>query len=1189
MPDPYRWDEEEEEPSLAELLPKRQPSIAEQLPKRAQGVTADGVVRPDASTESPDPGLEKLGAIMIGVGTAWQATREATKYMGPTGAVGYWATEPETGGIARTMRALMSGESALTGGVRTGLDKWYYDDKTIPWWDVPKAWGMNLLRGVGGSVAPAGVQAKLGSTEFMSDLSATPRYGEPLTALYRLMELDPKRPGGWERMMETGAAAKAPMSKPGYMHELQTQIDDGTITEEEAKQRYEAYVPAYPPTRFGPNELRYGYKPRIGQLTATSATPEGYGKTGTAVSPYIHGGIMGLLGDPVSWLRGPGPTRKGSAARLKQNFGKDLSKVYEAGPQYWGDFLPPDTGWKLLGPKPSRTRKFLETVAGAEKQYGKLLPLAKTAKAKTAAGQYALVRDASGNPVVRGDWFYDLGEKARAATRGKGLFTRAVDDVGRAMSTEWRPMVERTSTGEELLPMATSQEWSEMSTAGKRLVEGPRLAGAHEVDEFIKALRGVDLHTREEALRLLSLYETTGEIPEGARGLFKAISPWYDDAWLRQLKRGRGTPIKRKPYIPQLRPSKETFRTYREGKAALGTVDEAVDVGRAVRGPEGIREAMVGEFAPPSFAKHRKFQGTISELYESEPRLKNTHPIFGFVERTRAAAEFEAMLDGMNEVAQQLGRAASPEDMARALATDAMPEGWRVVAGVPTDAAHGAMPYQVIATPEKLAEAHARGLPTYMLPSEFVEFTNNFSGGYSRKGWPAALVAYRQKILAPWKVSHLGLRPPYWARNEVTENFWNWYRDPEVFAPVNMDAAYRTVRKMEGTFESVEGTRSFKWHKKHAGPMLEHQGQFIAEEAEEVAALAPPTMARTIGKPAAWAMRKLSPPIEDFTRWMQYYHELGQGATMVQAVEMTHAYHINYSRLTPWWNKVGKTIWPFSTFPVGATKIIARETVRQPHKTAAVGRAMKGFEDLAEYATGATKPPMEYVPEYIERQAPLYGGRTPEGKDVWRPQLNYTPISQIEELIPGTNLQSQVLSSTGPAGGLISLLLNEDWRKGEDIERIPGEWTSFMSIPMSKKLKHTIMQAPYSSMLRDWERLNPFEVFGTTEKRAVRPDWEGPRTSVLGLDVPITTKRTGPYKAFEEPSQGSRLGTYLTGIKTYESDRAVEKEKWGREQADLYRTYGVRREFARIQHDYATWAHYNRLMEEIEGKILTAP
>ena len=70
MPYQYPWVEpqEEDEPSLAQLLPKREPSLAEQLPKQTQGVTADGQVRPEPVG---DPGLGKLAAIMEGTSRAW--------------------------------------------------------------------------------------------------------------------------------------------------------------------------------------------------------------------------------------------------------------------------------------------------------------------------------------------------------------------------------------------------------------------------------------------------------------------------------------------------------------------------------------------------------------------------------------------------------------------------------------------------------------------------------------------------------------------------------------------------------------------------------------------------------------------------------------------------------------------------------------------------------------------------------------------------------------------------------------------------------------------------------------------------------------------------------------------------------------------------------------------------------------
>jgi len=413
---------------------------------------------------------------------------------------------------------------------------------------------------------------------------------------------------------------------------------------------------------------------------------------------------------------------------------------------------------------------------------------------------------------------------------------------------------------------------------------------------------------------------------------------------------------------------------------------------------------MLGGLAEPSFAKHREFPGTIEELYQTEKRLKRSHPIMQFTERTRAGAEFEQTLDAMDDLARQFGKEADPERLAMALSLPAndpaaLPEGWRVVVGMAEEAAHGKRPFETVHSAARLAEAQAAKLPVYVLPTELVEFTNHFSRAFGTDEWPTWMQIYRQNALAPWKVSNLGLRPGYWSRNGVTEMFWNWLRDPAVISPGNARDAVRIMRGAEGTMETIQGPKTFKWLREYAGPHLEHQGQFFAEEAEQIAKHAAPTLARKIGKPAAIAMRKMSPYIEDFPRWMQFAYELKHGASVDGAVEMVHAFHINYSRLTPFMHKWGKTIWPFSTFPVGATKIMARETIRQPHKVAGIGRAMKLTEHLMGKATGAPVPPEEYIPDWARSQEPVYGGQTGEGMDRWVPQQNYTPMGQFTDCL----------------------------------------------------------------------------------------------------------------------------------------------------------------------------------------------
>jgi hypothetical protein len=108
---------------------------------------------------------------------------------------------------------------------------------------------------------------------------------------------------------------------------------------------------------------------------------------------------------------------------------------------------------------------------------------------------------------------------------------------------------------------------------------------------------------------------------------------------------------------------------------------------------------------------------------------------------------------------------------------------------------------------------------------------------------------------------------------------------------------------------------------------------------------------------------------------------------------------------------------------------------------------------------------------------------------------------------------------------------------------------------------------PYTSVVRDVERLNPAGIFGTEEE----PGW------------------TGRTKAFPEPPPRARLISYLTGMRLYETDRAEQKEKWGREQKDLYITYGIRRQYALGQGNTALAEHYRELMKDIQRQITTAP
>ena len=80
-----------------------------------------------------------------------------------------------------------------------------------------------------------------------------------------------------------------------------------------------------------------------------------------------------------------------------------------------------------------------------------------------------------------------------------------------------------------------------------------------------------------------------------------------------------------------------------------------------------------------------------------------------------------------------------------------------------------------------------------------------------------------------------------------------------------------------------------------------------------------------------------------------------------------------------------------------------------------------------------------------------------------------------------------------------------------------------LGVDVNPYLWHMRGMVPYSRFLSDLDRYNPVNVFGTEEEGG----------------FPAGIKR--PYA---DPSQTARLISYLTGIKTYETDRDEGRGKW---------------------------------------------
>lgn len=1059
---------------------------------------------------------ERAGNVAAGV----YAGQKANPYTRVFWAPAEMAFKPKTGGVARGLDLLLRDEYALAGATKTALDKWYFGDKTIPWWEVPKQYG----RGWAGK-----------NKDLLATLIETPRYGEPLTMFARNMELGAKQPGSLYRQIEAGAAARE-----------RGDVDlSGT-----------------------------GGSPRLGQLLATSTTPDGYGRTDTALPPVVHGSTWGILASPYSHLRGPGLTTAGQAAKRHGNM---------------------TIGSKLLLNEPivqgarvgARRAKMLEQTQDVFKRGGVLSDLTGSTLGNVEKGYRAAVRTASGSPVWSGRPGYQFGQNVKDVVRTRPGWARTVDELQQAVSTEGRPLI-FGETGEQIKPVMSEADWQKAKSFEKAKITEAEYAGTRAMERFVDSMADVPIPEKEALFEGLHARYYGKPIPEESVRFLSAIDNFWLPEWKKQSQR-LGVPLINKPYYPHHGPGKTTEGGLRALlRGLLGKTDEAAP--RAVRTAGEVADAGVAakespfaqevlRMVDPDFAKKRKVAGSYKELVEQYPNLRKTHPVLTAAERTRQGTMAEVMLDGLEGIADRFGRRITDMDeVADMLKAGTVPEGHVVVRPRPWAAAQGHNPYEFVRDAAGLKAAADAGEAVHLLPMEMVEFADRFAKVTVAGDLPGIIQHYRN-YLGHWKVSQLGLYPGYWTRNFGTEMYWNFLRNPEILTPHYARTASRIMRGKDGFIDTINGPVSYEHIRTHMLPQLQHQGQLAAEAPAQMRRHVVKSPMQKFSTPSVAAMETMAGPIEDFPRLMQGLFELeSAGLTFPQAVESVHAFHINYAQLPPFQQRVVKTAFPFSTFPIGAAKIMGREAVRQPHKLAASARANRLVELLASKATGEAPPGPDEIPAWAEAQDPLWIGQDEEGKDRAFPQTNYSPVGILGEMFGYGTGTDPWFAATGPASSLLGLGAGaeleggikegRDYFRARPMLRFPGERTQVLSHSISPKLKSVLLGTiPLGRAVGELERLNPFDVFGTDEKQAVRLTSEG-------------LQRTGPTKPFPTPPQGERLFNYLSGLRTMTWDREESGNRAKSSREDVIEQIGRWAARAEDQHNPELAKYYWDLQQK---------
>lgn len=694
-------------------------------------------------------------------------------------------------------------------------------------------------------------------------------------------------------------------------------------------------------------------------------------------------------------------------------------------------------------------------------------------------------------------------ELFRKGLSNRGAATDITNALVGAVEADFRPMQNAPRAArvagagavmEPVPPPITETLYRQGAASIEDIMAQARAKGGQAGQEFANALKGLDLKDKNRLVRELSHFERTGEAGPYVKPYLDAIAKWRTNV---EVFPGA--------VRPGVWPVQQTARG--------GPLVEAME----------YHPRSWGETTPttPGFALKRKAVGQTFE--EAAP--KHLHPAEAGMIRTQAGAASDYAREAIANLPEELVK---PVDVLKGTLTP--PDNYSVVAVGEWAGQPGAPIFERVGSAGEAAERVAKGAKLYHVPDEIVDFADRFAKAASKADWDPFTRVYR-KFLSLWKPSQLGPRMGYWQRNGVTEQILNYLRSADIFSPRYMDEAAKVMRGRAGTYVTRVGKQHIPYDviRNEGLVNLRHQGMMSVEGMENVGGITRSPMQR-LGRPATWLMDKLGTVYEDYPRMMQLLYELDEGAPMAKAVKMVHDFHINYSKVSPWMQRHGLTAFPFARFPIGATKIVARESIRQPGKIHGIVAAQRAGELLAAERAGESPPPNEYIPAFLREQDPLWLGQGRPGVDRLVPQQNYSPLGQLSETFGYGKGVDPWVTAMGPLGTVIGLASNRNYFKGEDIIKekdkslagldVPGgERDVFLGMNMDPRIPYAIGALPYSSLLSEVNRLNPAGIFGTTEK----PSWAG------------ITKR------YPEPPFPTRLASMLLGGRVYESDREMQR------------------------------------------------
>jgi hypothetical protein len=202
--------------------------------------------------------------------------------------------------------------------------------------------------------------------------------------------------------------------------------------------------------------------------------------------------------------------------------------------------------------------------------------------------------------------------------------------------------------------------------------------------------------------------------------------------------------------------------------------------------------------------------------------------------------------------------------------------------------------------------------------------------------------------------------------------------------------------------------------------------------------------------------RKVGSFVEDTDRLAMFINQLRKGADPDAAAKTVNKFLFDYGDLTPAMRSLRNTAVPFLAWQKGNIPLQITQLLENPAK---LNRTLKTIRAASQGNQPSDKG--AYLPEYMRNlnSIPL-GLKDSSGNPLYlNPNLPFQDLNKLDPMAFLTQGLNPLIKVP------LELYQNRSWFFNSPIEKIPGEQTKFLGIPMRKKTAYVGQSVPFFSSL----------------------------------------------------------------------------------------------------------------------------